>query len=299
MFAIMFFLLLMLYNPCINFAQTNDDITSITNREVFAPIVILNDSNNITPTNNIEFSDSVVILNGSNNIFVETADSKNRGIRASIDWDQIPDIGFPKEEVHTITIIRRSKASFNSTIILLSPSIWRFEASSWTFDYHGSIPYLENLEFLPAQDSANLTTSSKIELAQNPIGYYQDKVNLTTGFYQAMNELSDNLVSSIFIISKEENILIDKYKQQLDAEIMKDQTPTNTNNISEEKLTNLTNIIEMEEELTNLKTESEVKNYVTNTTDVQDSTTVEQVPVVENRRTFNTSIDKKQQNVEK
>lgn len=263
-----FFLLLILYYPSINIAQTNDYIT---------------------PTNNPEFSDSVVILNGSNNIFVETTDSKNRGISAFIDWDQVPDIGFPKEEVHTIKIIRRSEATFNSNIILLSPNMWRFEATSWTFDYYGSIPYLENLEFLPAQDSANLTTSSIIELTQNPIGYYQDKTSLTPGFYQAINALSDNLVSSIFIISKQENILIDQYTQQLDEEIAQnilDQTPTNTNNISEEVLTNV-------------DSESKIKNYVTNTTDVQTATKTNEAPVVENRRTFNTSIDKKQQNLEK
>ena len=288
MFTIMFFLLLMLSYPCINIAQTNDDTTSISNRDVFDPIVILNDSNNITPTNNIEFADSVVILNGSNNIVVETTDSKNRGITAFIDWAQVPDIGFPKDEIHTIKIIRRSKATFNSNVILLSPNIWRFEADSWTFDYNGAIPYLENLEFLPAKDSANLTTSSKIEITQNPIGYYQDKTSLSPGYYQAMNELSDHLVSAIFIISKEKNILMNKYKQQLDMEIIKTNinTNTNTNNISEE-------------ELTNLKTESEIKNYVTNTTEVQNSKKTETVPVIEDRKTFKTSIDKKQQNMEK
>ena len=275
MFTIVFLLFLLSY-PFINFAQTNDYIT---------------------PINNIEFSDSIVILNGSNNIFVESEISKNRGLRASIDWNQVPDIGFPKDEIHTITIIRRSKVAFEDNIILLSPNIWRFEADSWTFDYHGAIPYLQNLEFLSDKDSTKLTTSSKIELTQNPIGYYQDKVSLTPGFYQAMNELSDNLVSSIFIISKEDNILIDQYTQQLDEEIAQDildQTPTNTNTISEEELTNL-----LEEESTNLKTESEVKNYVTNTTEVQNSKKTEIVPVIEDRKTFKTSIDKKQQNMEK
>ena len=275
MFTIIF-LLFLLYYPIINIAQTNDYIT---------------------PTNNLEFSDSIVILNGSNNIFVETTDTKNRGISASIDWDQVPDIGFPKDEVHTIKIIRRSKVTFDSNIILLTPNVWRFEANSWAFDYHGAIPYLENLEFLPSQDSANLTTTSKIELTQNPIGYYQDTTSLTPGFYQAINELSDNLVSSIFIISKQENILIDQYTQQLNEEIIQnipDLTPTNTNIISEEKLTNL-----VEEELTNMILESEIKNYVTNTTEVQSPTKTNRVPVVENRKTFNTSIDKKQQNIEK
>ena len=270
------FLLLMLSYPCVSIAQTNDYII---------------------PTNNLEFSDSIVILNGSNNIFVENAVSKNRGIRASIDWNQVPDIGFPKDEIHTITIIRRSKVAFNNDVILLSPNVWRFEADSWTFDYHGAIPYLQNLEFLSDKDSTNLTTSSKIELTQNPIGYYQDKTSLTPGFYQAMNELSDNLVSSIFIISKQDNILMDQYTQQLDKEIAQDildQTPTNTNTISEEELTNL-----LEEESTNLKTESEVKNYVTNTTEVQNSKKTEIVPVIEDRKTFKTSIDKKQQNMEK
>ena len=275
MFTIIF-LLFLLYYPIINIAQTNDYIT---------------------PKNNLEFSDSIVILNGSNNIFVETTDTKNRGISASIDWDQVPDIGFPKDEVHTIKIIRRSKVTFDSNIILLTPNVWRFEANSWAFDYHGAIPYLENLEFLPSQDSANLTTTSKIELTQNPIGYYQDTTSLTPGFYQAINELSDNLVSSIFIISKQENILIDQYTQQLNEEIIQnipDLTPTNTNIISEEKLTNL-----VEEELTNMILESEIKNYVTNTTEVQSPTKTNRVPVVENRKTFNTSIDKKQQNIEK
>jgi len=276
---IIIFLLLLLFYPSINIAQTN---------------------NYIIPISNPEFSDSIVILNGSNNIFVDTSNTKNRGISSSIDWDQVPDFGFPKDEIHTIKIIRRSKVTFNNNIILLSPNVWRFEADSWTFDYYGSIPYLENLEFLSAQDSTNLTTSSKIELVQNPIGYYQDKNTSSLGFYQAINELSDNLVSSIFLISKQENILIDQYTQQLDEEILQDQTPTNTNNISEEELTNieeeLTNI---EEELTNIEEESKIKNYVTNTTDALNPTRTNKTPIVENRKTFNTSIDKKQQNIKK
>ena len=274
---IIFFLFLMLYYPSVNTAQTND---------------------NITTTNSLEFSDSIVVLNGTDNIAIGTINTPNRGISASIDWSQIPDIGFPKGEVHTIRIIRRSKVTFDSNIILLSPNVWRFEADSWTFDYYGSIPYLENLEFLPAQDSANLTTSSKIELVQNPVGYYQDKNTSSLGFYQAINKVSNNLVSSIFLISKQDNILIDQYTKQLDREILQeiqDKLPTNTNDIFEEKLTN---ILE-EEELTNIETKSKIKNYVTNVTNPQTSTKTNKTPVVENRKTFNTSIDKKQQNIEK
>ena len=270
---IIIFLLFLLYYPIINIAQTNDYIT---------------------PINNLEFSDSIVILNGSNNIFVETTNSKNRGITAFIDWAQVPEIGFPKDEIHTIKIIRRSKVTFDSNVILLSPNAWRFEADTWAFDYNGDIPYLENLEFLPTQDSANLTTSSKIELAQNPIGYYQDKASLSPGYYQAMNELSDHLVSAIFIISREENILMNKYVQELDEKIAQDILDK-TNAMSKEELTNLIK----EDELTNLKTESEVKNYVTNTTEVQSPKKTETVPVIEDRKTFKTSIDKKQQNMEK
>ncbi|MGL5956222.1 MAG: hypothetical protein ACRC0X_06405 [Brevinema sp.] len=167
------------------------------------------------------FSNSIIIIKGLNTLAVPSEDDKIRGISVSIDWDQLPNIGFPKEEIHTIQVLGRQHLNHQTNIIDLQATVWRFIAETWTTDYYGQIPYLENLEFLP--EDMDLQINNHILREQNNLGYYQDKNTLYPGFYQHINNPSDNLVRCIYLVSAEENQYIYNMQKQIDVQIIADQ----------------------------------------------------------------------------
>ena len=257
---IVFYFLFLFFSPNIIITQTNDDIL---------------------PLSDPEFSHSLIILNDTNYINIGIKTTPNRGMPAHIDWNQIPDIGFPKNEVHTIKIIRKAEIHFSNDNVILSPSVWRFEAESWSLDYKGSIPYLENLEFLTLEENTDLLTASKIEIAQNSMGYYQDKISRFPGFYQAMNQTSNNLVSSIFLISKQDNINIYQQTKKLDNEILE--------NIQDQIVTSIENESTNDDKNDHLNNEEITSKKSHNTQN-------DQSIILDNGMSINTSIDKKLKN---
>ncbi len=167
------------------------------------------------------FSDSVIIIKGDGNIVYSIDETRDRGIDAIIDWGQIPDLGVPKDEIILIEITKRQAVKHDGSSIGLSPSEWIFTSPSWSIEYKGSIPYLENLEFLPEDYSVG--TDNNINLIKNNMGYYQDSGTRFTGFYQLMHTHNPEAVFLIHILSAEENQYIYDMSRKLDTQIIQEQ----------------------------------------------------------------------------
>ncbi len=150
------------------------------------------------------FSNSVVIMNGSNTIATPSSNPRLRGVQAQIDWSRVPELGVPKNEIHTITIINRECISYDGGKIILKPYKWHFTADEWTVEYTGRIPYLEELDFLP--NDKNITKMyNEILLIRNNLGYYIDKDTLYSGMYQHIHNASTNTAALVYIITAQEN----------------------------------------------------------------------------------------------
>ncbi len=167
------------------------------------------------------FFDSVIIIKGDRSSVDNSGDdSRVRGIRAKIDWDKVPDLGIQKEEIYLIEIIKRENVSFDSDKIKMSPSEWRFVSPNWVLEHKGSIPYLENLEFLLEKD---LQAFNTIQTTKNSLGYFQDSNTRLTGLYQSINHPSKDTVSLVHVLSAEENQYIYDMSRKLDTQIIAEE----------------------------------------------------------------------------
>ncbi|MGL4676287.1 MAG: hypothetical protein ACRCWI_01300 [Brevinema sp.] len=228
------------------------------------------------------FSNSIVIIKGENSLAFPSTDDKVKGLPASIDWSKIPDLGLPKEEIHTIKIMGRQHLSYQTNVIDLLPDVWIFIADKWTLEYHGQILYLENLEFLP--EETDLKINNQILVKQNDLGYYQDESTSYPGFYQHINAPMDDSIRYLYLVSAEDNQYIYNMERLLDVQIIKDQLLQNQENSIEITLEPQTNLaIDLETMI-----DGEVIDHTvipnTNTTETEQS-------IID--RSINTSIDKK------
>lgn len=168
---------------------------------------------------------SVILMDSSGSI-VDLPDTKGiRGFPVQIDFTQLPDLGFPKEEIRTITVVKRSKVSYRGNTLIFEPDCWKFEAPSWQVVYKGAVPYLTELKFLGA--SATKTgTSTKTQYQRNNLGYFFDVDSYLPGIYSPMHCSLENVVEKIIIISAEENSNMQFMRYKLD-------TPADTPEIKE------------------------------------------------------------------
>ncbi len=66
------------------------------------------------------FSNSVIIMNGSNTMATPTRNSRMKGVQAEIDWSKVPELGVPKSQIHTISIINREYITFDDNTIIFT-----------------------------------------------------------------------------------------------------------------------------------------------------------------------------------
>lgn len=161
-------------------------------------------------------SNSIIIIQGSDTVSTVSDNKDIKGILSTIDWDQIPEIGLPKSEIHTIKIISRTNIFASANKLQFSPTLWEFSAPAWTYYYSGSIPYLENLEFLSSDWRKKLSTKTEMEIDKNSLGYYRQKSLPSINIYPAVNTTPQNVVASIHIITAEENQYIAQQQQVLE-----------------------------------------------------------------------------------
>ncbi len=166
------------------------------------------------------FTTSVIVVKGENTSIFSKDEGRVRGTQVDIDWDKVPDLGVPKEEIFLIEVINRQNIYHNGSYIRLSPSEWRFTAPSWDLVYEGSIPYLENLAFLSEN---TLDTHNQIIITQNSLGYFQDGSTRLTGLFQSVNYSSDDTVSAVHILTAKENQHIYDMARRFDAQIISEE----------------------------------------------------------------------------
>lgn len=113
-----------------------------------------------------------------------------------IDLNKIPYLGFCKKEILSITVVKYKISTIISNTFILIPDIWKFEAKNWSTNYHGAIPYLDNL----VTDSANPTQINftiKISFEQNQQGYFVNKRSDNFGFFDSVNNIDSGNINSL------------------------------------------------------------------------------------------------------
>ncbi|MGL5721760.1 MAG: hypothetical protein ACRCY4_05105 [Brevinema sp.] len=146
---------------------------------------------------------SVVLVLGKDRVPPIPYSEGVRGYVGVIDWHYVPDLGFNKNEIQTITILKREEISRTNGQMILKPSLWYFEAQNWESVYNGEIPYLERLEFLEDEVRNRLSTVI-VEIPEaTPQGYYKNSSGY--GLSQPVNQPSDKVVQKIMIVSSDDN----------------------------------------------------------------------------------------------
>ncbi|SFB70961.1 hypothetical protein SAMN02745150_00391 [Brevinema andersonii] len=158
---------------------------------------------------------SVILMDGSGSIIPLPESKGIRGFPAKIDFVQLPDLGYPKEEIRTITVLKRSKILYQGNTLIFEPDCWKFEAASWQVVYKGAIPYLTELKFLGAC-ATKTSTSAKVQYQRNNLGYFFDIDSYLPGIYSSMHFPLPNVVEKIIIISAEENNNMQIMRHKLD-----------------------------------------------------------------------------------
>ncbi|MGL5255168.1 MAG: hypothetical protein ACRC9L_09285 [Brevinema sp.] len=172
-------------------------------------------TNRETPTNNaasipleasaseVPVESSVILVIGKDGVPSIPYSEGVRGYVGEIDWLRIPDLGFNKNEIHTISILKREQINQTNDRMILKPSLWHFEAANWDSIYNGEIPYLEQLEFL--QDEVRMRLSTIIvEIPEaTPQGYYKNSSGY--GLSQSINQPSNRVVQKIMIVKASDN----------------------------------------------------------------------------------------------
>ena len=179
------------------FAQdlfTTNEVTSVSN--VGTPEEIVADEK-VPP------EASVVLVLGRDKVPPIPYSEGVRGYMGEIEWHYIPDLGFNKSEIQTITILKREQVNRTNDHIVLKPTLWYFEAPNWESVYNGEIPYLESLEFLEDEVRNRLTTVITEAPKMTPQGYYKNTSGY--GLSQAINQPNDRVVQKIMIVSGNDN----------------------------------------------------------------------------------------------
>ena len=146
---------------------------------------------------------SVVLVLGRDKVPPIPYSEGVRGYMGEIDWHYVPDLGFNKREIQTITILKREQVNRTNDQIILKPTLWYFEAPNWEGVYNGEIPYLEGLEFLEDEVRNRLTTVIIEAPQMTPQGYYKNSSGY--GLSQAINQPSDRVVQKIMIVNSNDN----------------------------------------------------------------------------------------------
>lgn len=169
---------------------------------------------------------SVILMDSSGSIVALPETKGIRGFPVQIDLTQLPDLGFPKEEIRTITIVKRSKVSYKGNTLIFEPNCWKFEAPSWQVVYQGEVPYLTELKFLGA-GAEKTSTSTKTQYQRNNLGYFFDTGSYLPGIYSLMHDQLPNVVEKIIIISEEDNRNIQFMRHELDRPADTQETEEN------------------------------------------------------------------------
>ena len=146
---------------------------------------------------------SVVLVLGKDKVPPIPYSEGVRGYVGTIDWHYVPDLGFNKSEIQTITILKREQVNRTNDQIVLKPTLWYFEAPNWESVYNGEIPYLEDLEFLEDDVRNRLSTVIVESPEVTPQGYYKNSNGY--GLSQAINQPSDRVVQKIMIVGSNDN----------------------------------------------------------------------------------------------
>lgn len=159
---------------------------------------------------------SVILMDSGGSIVALPETEGIRGFPVQIDFTQLPDLGYPKEEIRTITVLKRGKVSYKGNTLIFEPDCWKFEAPSWQVVYNGAVPYLTELKFLGAC-AAKTGTSAKTQYRRNNLGYFFDTDSYLPGIYSPMHCPRPNVVEKIIIISAEENSHMQFMRRKLDT----------------------------------------------------------------------------------
>lgn len=160
---------------------------------------------------------SVMIVLGENTMPAFAYPPNVRGFRGLIDWKQVPELGYDKEEVKEISILRRQPQSQEGGATIYAPSVWHFRAEKWETVYNGSIPYLEDLMFLEDSLRVRLSTRLEVRAQRSSEGYQMDGDTGAFGIYQAVNAPASGAVSKIIVVKAEDNRSINRLKAAFEA----------------------------------------------------------------------------------
>lgn len=160
---------------------------------------------------------SVIIVLGENTMPAFAYPPNVRGFRGLIDWKQVPELGYNKEEVQEISILRRQPRSQEGGVTIYAPSVWHFRAEKWEAVYNGAIPYLEDLMFLEDALRVRLTTGLEVRAQRSSEGYQINGDTGAFGIYQAVNAPADGAVSKIIVVKAEDNQSINRLKAAFEA----------------------------------------------------------------------------------
>ncbi|MGL4388847.1 MAG: hypothetical protein ACRCTJ_05595 [Brevinema sp.] len=101
----------------------------------------------------------------------------------------LPDIGFDKNEIVSISIVRKKYSKTKGKTNFFVPIEWKFKGTKWNTNYEGLI---SDLETLPEWETYQLSLSSQLMREQNNEGFVLNSKDQSFGIYNALHFVSSN-----------------------------------------------------------------------------------------------------------
>ncbi|MGL4394328.1 MAG: hypothetical protein ACRCS8_03795 [Brevinema sp.] len=107
----------------------------------------------------------------------------------NLPFNVLPDIGFDKNEIKTITILRKKYIKTVNNTNIFAPVMWLFEGNTWKTNYEGVI---SNFETLADLNEVGLSILSHQEKIQSEEGFQLDSSDQSFGIYNMIHFSDSN-----------------------------------------------------------------------------------------------------------